>query len=722
MAVVAQKDRLITINTPLGKDELLVESIEGSETLSGLFEYSLRLLSKKPSLAFASIVGKNASVKIQAGSVSRDLHGFVCDFSQGDQFFHTAARAGKELYTRYDLTLVPWVWNLTQTSDCRIFQNKSATDIIKQVFDERGFKDYKLQLSGSYSPRVYCVQYRETDFNFVSRLMEEEGIYYYFEHTSSKHTMILGDSPSAHQACPGQSSATYAPQGGPKGKSAVTQWAVHQGVRTAKSALADYNFETPSTDLKVNAPTKVTVGKNDKLEIYDYEGRYQKKGDGEKRAKIRMEEHEATHTQIAGASDCFTFTAGCTFKLTDHYRSDCNGEYVLTRVAVFAQSNVLNDDADSVYHNTFACIPKSVPYRPQRVALKPTVRGTQTAIVVGKSGEEIWTDKYGRIKVQFHWDRKGKKDENSSCWVRVANPWAGKQWGAVSIPRIGQEVVVDFLEGDPDQPLIIGSVYNAEQMPHYELPAEQTKSYVKSNSSKGGKGFNELRFEDKAGQEQIFIHGERNLDTRVKNDRMENILGNSHLIVGSDKDGKKTGDQRELVYQDKHLNVKRHQVEKIEGNLQLTVGKGDAQGGGNFDLLIEKKLTETVEGESNSHVKKNRSEKVDGTASLSVGGDLQEKVGKNHALEAGMEIHVKAGMKLILEAGMQLSLKGPGGFIDIGPAGVTIQGTLVNINSGGSAGSGSGAKPASPQDAAPAQPTQPTDADDSKTGSKSAGS
>lgn len=716
---VAQSQRLISVSTPLGKDELLLEAIEGSEALSGLFEYSLHLLSKKPSLSFAGIVGKPACVQIETKSASRSIHGFVCEFSQGDQFTRTTVGAGKEHYTRYRATLVPWLWHLTQTADCRIFQNKSAPDIIKQIFQDLGFSDYKLQLTGSYPPRVYCVQYRETDFNFVSRLMEEEGIFYYFEHSAEKHVMVIGDAPTAHPACPSQASMPYAPKGGARNNPAVWQWTMHQGVRPAKSALVDYNFETPSTDLKVDAPTLVSVGKKESLEIYDNEGRYQKRPDGERHVKVRMQEHEATHTQIVGSSDCISFTAGYGFKLTDHFRSDCNGQYVLTRVGLSAQSNLLDDAADSTFRNTFTCIPKAVPFRPRRVTPKPVVHGTQTAVVVGKSGEEIWTDKYGRIKVQFHWDREGKKDENSSCWVRVATPWAGRQWGAVSIPRIGQEVVVGFLEGDPDQPLIVGSVYNAEQMPHYELPAEQTKSYIKTNTSKGGVGFNELRFDDKKGKEQIFVHGERNMDVRVKNDLLERIFGNRHQIIGYEKDGKKGGNQREMVYQDKHLDVKRNQVEHIEGNMQLTVGKGEAQSGGNLDLLIEKKKTETVEGDNDLHVKKNRSEKIDATQSLTVGGDQQEKVGKNHALEAGMEIHLKAGMKVIIEAGLQLTIKGAGGFIDIGPAGVTIQGILVNINSGGSAGSGSGSKPTAPQDAKPAQPTKPELADDSKTGAKS---
>jgi len=288
------------------------------------------------------------------------------------------------------------------------------------------------------------------------------------------------------------------------------------------------------------------------------------------------------------------------------------------------------------------------------------------------------------------------------------------------IPRIGQEVIVDFLEGDPDRPIITGSVYNADQMSAYALPQEMTKSWLKSNSTKGGVGYNEIRFEDKKDEEQIFVHAERNMDVRVKNDRFERVIANHHMIVGSDQDGKKSGDQREKVYQDKHLNVARNQVEHIEGNKQLMVGHGQAASGGNMDIVLENTKKELIEADSHLHVKGVRNEKVDGTASLTVGMNQQEKVGMNHALEAGQEIHLKGGMKVIIEAGMQLTIKGAGGFVDIGPSGVTIQGILVNINSGGSAGVGSGAKPSSPDDAAQAVPAEPVVADDSKTGAKSA--
>jgi type VI secretion system secreted protein VgrG len=324
--------------------------------------------------------------------------------------------------------------------------------------------------------------------------------------------------------------------------------------------------------------------------------------------------------------------------------------------------------------------------------------------------------------VQFHWDRQGKYDADSSCWVRVAQPWAGKRWGASFWPRIGQEVVVSFLEGDPDQPLITGSVYNADQMPPYLGKGPDSKhtndnklSGVKSNTTTGGAGFNEWRFDDTKDKEQVFLHAERDMDARVKHDSRELVLRDRHLIVGDES--KKEGDQRELVYRDKHLNVKRHHVEKIEGDMTLLVGGGD---GGNQDVVVKKDKKELVEGDAHHHVKGARNEKVDGTQSLTVGMNQQEKVGMNHALEAGIQVHIKAGATLILEAGAQLTLLVGGNFVDINPGGVFIQGTMVMINSGGAPGAGSGASPTSPQDAKEAKPTKPDEADNAKTGQKSA--
>ena len=351
------------------------------------------------------------------------------------------------------------------------------------------------------------------------------------------------------------------------------------------------------------------------------------------------------------------------------------------------------------------------------------MQGTQTAIVVGPKGDEIFTDEYGRVKVQFHWDREGKRDENSSAFIRVSQVWAGKRWGATFIPRLGQEVVVSFLEGDADRPLIIGSVYNGDQRPPYlgngldgKHPNDKNISGIKSNSTLGGDGYNELRFDDTKDKEEIYIHASKDLDTRVRNDNRERIFGNRHQIIGWEKDGKKGGDWRTKVYGHRHTHVLKNHVELVEGNHQLKV---DGSEGGNQDLVVAKNRTEKIGKDSHLTIGGNQVESVSGSLSVTVGKDDQLKVTNKFAVDSGQEIHLKAGMKLIIEAGVQVSIKGSGGFIDIGPAGVTIQGIMVKINSGGAAGAGSGSSPASPSTAKEAAPTEPDLADDSKSGIKS---
>src|SRR5271166_1430937 len=661
-----QDDRLIAIATPLGDDVLLLQGFTGHEGISRLFSFHLDLLSDNNAISFDDIVGQNVTISVTLADQSqRYFNGFVSRFAQ----------SGSDVgFTHYQMEVVPWLWFLTRNADCRIFQNMKVPDIIQQIFSDAGFSDFKSSLTGTYDPREYCVQYRETDFNFVSRLMEQYGIFYFFEHQNGKHILVLGDSESVHQPCPKQSTAHYSVSPGDLSEDIVTGWQMEQELRTGKYSLTDYNFETPSANLFADEPTVVNVGGNSKFEIYDYPGEYLNRSQGKTLAGVHMQEEEASHLVANGSSDCRAFTSGYKFTLADHYRKDVNHPYVLTEVqhvASVGSSYSLGDaGSGSHYSNHFTCIPADVPFRPARITPKPFVQGPQTALVVGKSGEEIWVDKYGRIKVQFYWDRQGKKDDKSSCWIRVSQPWAGKNWGSMWIPRMGQEVIVDFLEGDPDRPLITGRVYNAEETVPYTLPDHQTVSTFKSRSSKGGgaDNYNEIRFEDKKGSEQIFINAEKDSDLRVENDSREYVKKDRHLIVHNE--------QHELVEAEKHVHVKADHKEAIDGNASLAV-KGDAK------------------------------EKVGGGMSLQVGQSMNEKVGQTWAIEAGQTIHIKAGMTLVLEAGMQLSLKGPGGFVDIGPAGVSIQGTMVLINSGGAAASGTGA---SPQD--PDAPKDPDTADD----------
>jgi type VI secretion system secreted protein VgrG len=644
--------RFLNLLTPLGANKLLLRSFTGEEGISELFRFELDMLSEDPSINFDDIIGKNVtfSVRLASTGSARYFNGYVNRFIQ---------LPSEERLTHYRAEVVPWLWFLTRTANCRIFQNKNVVDIVTQVFKDLGFTDYKLKTQGSFPTWEYCVQYRETAFNFVSRLMEQEGIYYYFEHENGKHTLVLADNPSIHDPCKDQSQVSFdrtAMEGYRHEVDVVYGWKAEQEMRAGKYGVCDYNFETPNTRLNAEVSSKINQGGNQRFEIYDYPGIYLKRDEGDKRAKVRIEREEAVHAEFYGESDCRTLASGFKFTLEKYEREDQNTTYLLTHIAHHGEEGGFysghGSETVSAYKNTFTAILATVPFRPLRVSPKPLIHGTQTAVVVGPSGEEIYTDKYGRVKVQFYWDREGKLDQNSSCWIRVAEPVAGKGWGAVWTPRMGQEVVVSFLEGDPDRPLITGSVYNAVQMPPYPMPDEQTKSVFKSYSSKGGGGFNEIRFEDKKGSEQIFIHGERNLDIRVKNDRFETIGNERHLVVEKD--------ELEYLKADRHIKV-----------------SGD------------------------------KNEKVGGTVSLNAGSNIQIKAGQNYAVDAGTEIHLKAGMNLVIESGTTLTLKVGGNFVNINSGGVFIKGSMVMINSGGAAGSGAGSSPTSPKEAKEADKAKP---------------
>jgi type VI secretion system secreted protein VgrG len=653
-----QANRLVQVFTPLGEDVLLLAGFHGTESLSQLFQFELKMFSENRSLSFDQIVGKNATIKVVLPDLSeRYLNGIINAFSQGGSAPLEGGSSPK-IFATYRATLVPWFWLLTQTSDCRIFQNQTVPEIIETIFRDYGFTDYALRLQGSFDPREYCVQYRETAFQFISRLLEEEGIFYFFEHQKDKHILVLANHPNEFKPCPHLTEISYESLVGEEREDdVITEWQAAQRVRPGQITLSDFNFENPTLDLTAN----ITGQDTRKLELFDYPGEYKTKSDGERLAGIRLQEAEAPRLVTVAASTCRGLLPGYRFRLQFHYRRDFNRDYAITTVFHdFDQgANFRSSEADASaslkYENRFECIPHPTHFRPPRLTPTPTIKGSQTAIVVGPAGEEIYVDQFGRVKVQFHWDRTGKYDEKSSCWVRVAQHWAGKRWGAMFLPRIGQEVIVDFLEGDPDQPIITGRVYNGAALPPYKLPDEMTKSTFKTYSSKGGGGFNELRFEDKKGSEQIFLHAEKDEDVRIKNDRKEFIGNDSHLIVKHD--------QAESVDGDKHL---------------------------------------TVKGAQN--------EKVDGTVSLKAGQDLQRKVGMKYALDAGMEIHLKSGMNLMIESGTTLTLKVGGNFINLNPAGVFIQGTMVMINSGGAAGAGAGASPQ--------PPTAPKEADKAEPGAK----
>jgi type VI secretion system secreted protein VgrG len=648
-----QIERPFKLKSTLGDDALLLESFSGYERVSTPFRYLLHVLSPDANIDMKALLTKPLVLSCDLPEEKiRHTHGLISRMK--------LLEVGEDGLAAYEIEMVPWLWFLHQFHDCRIFQNKSVPDIIEKVFKDRGFTDFEMNTHGTYEPREYCVQYRETDFNFISRLMEEEGIFYFFKQEDSKHTLVVGDAASAFAACPHMAKARYTPAtGGLLEEDTVAQIEHEYRVNTGKTSLTDYDFEKPNTSLMATL-SGGSEGEDQEGEFYDYPGRHKTKAEGDRYVRIRLEEREVNIQTVRGLSNCMGFECGYKFTLEEHFRDSANQEYVLLALEHRGKNTSYRSgrhEEPFQYTNRFEAIPASVPFRPPRLARKPAIHGTQTAVVVGKSGEEIFTDKYGRVKVQFFWDREGVMDENSSCWIRVAQGWAGKGWGVIHIPRIGQEVVVSFLEGDPDRPLITGSVYNADQTVPYALPDEHTKSSLKSMSSKGGGGFNEIRFEDKKDSEEIFIHAQKDIDIRVVKDRLEWIGQDRHLMVVRDK--------LEDVQRDSHTNIARDQVTKFGRDHHLEIAGKEAI-------------------------------KITGSHSLSVTGDVIEEFKANHSSQVTQNLYLKA-MQVVIEASTGLTLKVGSNFITIDMSGIAIKGMpMVQINSAGAALSGSAGSLVSP--------------------------
>ena len=554
--------RVHEIKSPLppdanGESRLLFRKMKAIEQLSTPFEYDVELLSEQDDIDPNDLLGElmTVSVRMPDDERTRHFNGVVASFTY---------RGRAEGYSQYRAILRPWIWLLSRNYDCRIFQELDVREIFEKVCrDTHGFADFRFSLSEQYRKREYCVQYRESDMAFVSRLLEEEGIWYYFEHEESKHTLVLVDSNSAFPDITGEKDLPYrAPGEARVDLEHIEAWRVGTEVQTGAFVLDDYDFTKPRVDLEGRASIN-RQHSHSEYESYDYPGLHWEAADGETLAKIRIEELQSQHCRYIGLTDHRGVAPGRAFNLVEYPRSSENGEYVFTSTEIDIESaeiEQLRAGAENRFMVEFKALARSTPYRPPRVTPKPTVRGPQTAVVVGKSGEEIWTDEYARVKLQFHWDREGTFDENSSCWVRVSQIWAGKNWGGIHIPRIGQEVVVDFLEGDPDRPFVSGRVYNDNQMPPYGLPDNQTQSGLMSRSTKNGNNetFNELRFEDKAGEEHIYFHAEKDFERIVEN--------NDKLVVGVDK--KDPGDQSIEVHGNRTAEIK-------TGNDEITVSQGN---------------------------------------------------------------------------------------------------------------------------------------------------
>ena len=592
----SQASRPMRVDTALGPDVLLLEAFSGMEAVSRPFAYTVELLSEDPAIVANDVLRTPVCVTVVASDGSeRLIHGLVRSFSQGGR---------SDDLVSYRAEVAPWLWFLSLTTDCRIYQNLSVPEILEEVFGGFGYTDYQFNLVKPHPKRVFTVQYRETYLNFVSRLMEDEGIFYFFEHSTDKHMLMIVDDKTAVKPCPAQSVAPMASQTGSwREEDVVTDLECEDAVHTGKVTLRDYDPQQPLLQLESS------VAGEQPEEWYDYPGGYTSLDDGERLARLQLEAEEAMRRVVRGAGTVRTFQSGYRFDLKGHYRKDANQPYMLLELRQSGRAGdyLSWESAPFDYHNSFVAIPYSVPYRPLRVTPKPRIRGSQTALVVGKAGEEIWTDKHGRIKLQFYWDRLGKKDENSSCWVRVAQPWAGKGWGSLSIPRIGQEVVVEFLEGDPDQPIVTASVYNADQAPPYDPGKGGVVSGLRSNTHKG-KGYNEMSMDDTAGKEKITIHAQYDMSTTVEHDDSQTVKNNRTIGVDGTHtetikkdttitvtEGKQSNTVKKeitITSQSAHIHITADTVIKLEvGNSKLEMKK---------DGTIELKgKTITIKGDTN---------------------------------------------------------------------------------------------------------------------------
>jgi type VI secretion system secreted protein VgrG len=621
-----QANTYLSMSSPFGADTLLLRAARGEERLSTPFQFWLDMLSEQSDLDFSQIVGKGVTISVTAtGGTTRYIHGIMTRFVQAGT---------SDRFTAYFGELRPTLWLLGLCSDHRIYQQKSVLDIVKDVFSRLGVTDVRDATTQTYTARDYCVQYGESALNFVARLLAEEGIHYYFEHVSGKHTLVLADDSDAHTALTAPTAIRYTTAGRDhEADDVILACTMEQQVVSNQYVLDDYEFTTSTTELAVTG----TEG-DGALSLYEYPGNYSVKDRGEALAKLRLEALETDAKVLRGDSTVRTFVTGYTFTVAGHPRSDVNASYLLRAVSHSATADE--------YRNRFEAIPATVPFRPAPAAAKPRIPGAQTAIVVGKSGEEIWTDQYGRVKVQFHWDQLGANDETSSCWIRVAQGWTGQGWGALFTPRIGQEVVVTFLNGDPDRPLITGMVYNGQQTVPYALPDEQTKSTIKTMSSKSGTAGNEIRFEDKKDSEELYLHAQKDMTTLVEHDRATTVTNNDTLTVTQARAVTVSeGDESLTVTKGKRT------VAVTAGDETHTVGgKRSVTSTGDESHTSSAKFTHGVTGDY--------ALTINGNLTIDVKGSVSIKSGTTFANESGTTFSNKAGTDLTNEATSGLTNKG----------------------------------------------------------------
>jgi type VI secretion system secreted protein VgrG len=692
-------ERLLGITGSFAPGTFAVEHFAGSDSLGSPFSYDVTLISNSATFDISSLVGDTVTISVAlSDGDTRYFNGYVTRMTLVDIF---------DTHIRYRIGIEPWLYMLSSRINNRIFQHKSVPDIAKALFREHGFSDFEDQLSGSYAAREYVVQYRESDFGFVSRILAHAGIYYYFRHEANRHVLVLADAASAHATVTDYAKLEFHPQGTASegGDEFLNKWEVAHQWRSGAYASNDFDFERPKADLTAQLQANAKHKKGD-LEIFDYPAGYLQQSDVESYVKARLQRVQSDVEVAYGGGDVRGVGAGNLFTLTGFPNDNQNKRYLVI-TASYDSVNSSHDTGGSqetqYFHFSFSAIDSTVPYSPPLSPFRPRVEGPQTAIVVGEAGEEISTDKYGRVKVQFRWDREGKSNENSSCWVRVSQVWAGSGWGGIHIPRIGQEVIVDFLDGDPDRPIITGRVYNADNLPPYTLPDNKTQSGIKSRSSKGGSpsNFNELRFEDKKGSELVNVQAEKDLASLVKHDETRSVGNDRTTEIKHDETITVGNNRTETVSKDESINIGENRTESvgkaesvtIGTTRQLKVGQDETiQVSGQRTDSVTKDESTTIGGNQTLNVGKGQTIGVGKDQKVNVGGGLTLSVSKDEGVNVGGNLSVtvgkgetrKVGQKLSVSAGDSVTITSGSATVTLKSSGdITIKGGKITIQGSG---------------------------------------
>lgn len=680
---------------PYDEQDLGVLRFRSTELLSRPFELRVELASREPDLDFEAIVGSPASFHLAGGEGERFLHGIVAEFHQGGRSRH---------HYFYEAVVRPSMWLLTQRENCRIFQDQDVLQIVSTVLAEHGFaagRDFEVVTEGKYQKRGYCVQYNESDFEFVSRMLEEEGIHYAFVSDEVRSRLVLADNAAAHAPIAGSPEIRLAPPDGmnsPDYAEQIVGIDFTQSVRSGSVVLNDYQFKKP----RLNLFASERAEKHADLEVFEFPGVYTEPKRGRAFARIRLEEVQARRKEVRGRSNCARLVPGKTFVLTEHPREAYNRGYLITElIQAGATPQSLEEDValggEGSYSNDFVAIPDDVPYRPARVTPRPLVKGSQTAVVVGPAGEEIYTDEHGRVKVHFFWDRYGRSDQNSSCWIRCSQPWAGPGWGGLAIPRIGQEVVVDFLEGNPDRPLIVGRVYNGDVRPPQSLPDGKANMTIRSQSLGGSGGSNEITMGDSGGAEGFFMHAQYDMTEVVEHDhtstisnsetstiavdRTESVGNNEVITIGADRTESVGANEKVTIGGDRTQSVAGTDALEVGGKQRTKVGGSQSlEVGSNQSINVASMSNEVVGMAKATNVGAAYAITVGAALNIAVGGASLEEVGLVKKIYAGTSIELACGGASIkLESSGKITIKGTDIAI-LGSGAVVVKGTTIDLN------------------------------------------